>query len=79
MGGVYCVLPKGANQNESTNTLVNDTIDLAESNNNINSSSALFESSRSSFLNGKGYTRDITRHSTKEVSVEDFKILRVIG
>jgi serine/threonine protein kinase len=31
------------------------------------------------FLNGKGYTRDTTRHSTKQVGVDDIKILRVIG
>lgn len=30
-------------------------------------------------MNGKGYTRDLTRHSTKQVSIDDFKILRVIG
>lgn len=41
--------------------------------------SALYNSTRGDFANGKGYTKDITRHSTREMTIEDFTILRVIG
>ncbi len=41
--------------------------------------SALYSSTRGDFENGKGYSKDLTRHSTREVTIEDFTILRVVG
>ena len=41
----------------------------------------LYASTRNSFASnsGKGYTKDLNFHHTAEVSVEDFKIIKVIG
>jgi len=38
----------------------------------------LYDSTRHTF-NGKGYTRDINYHHTREMSVADFDIIKVIG
>lgn len=53
---------------------------LEQQSNSLNNSqhASFYEQTRDSFV-GKGYTRDITRHSTKQLCVDDFKILRVIG
>lgn len=43
--------------------------------------STLFDSTRESFRSagGKGYQKDISLHSSKEVTVDDFEISKVIG
>lgn len=61
-------------------TALNSASILDQTTNSLNeSSSALFESTRDIFKDGKGYKKDLLRHTTKEVTVEDFNIMRVIG
>ena len=76
MGGVCCVPKK---DNETNENLLNESSVSSPGGFNNALNNTLYESSRESLADGKGYQRNNTRHSTLEVCVDDFKILRVIG
>ena len=61
----------------NVNLLLNDSKDDLSNSMVAN----LYSSTRNSFASnaGKGYTKDLNFHHTAEVSVEDFKIIKVIG
>ena len=77
MGGLCCI-PKNENTDVPKSLNESNLLESTVIPSSLNDSCALFESSRAS-ITGKGYTKDYFRHTTKEVCVEDFRILRVIG